>query len=246
MRKSVTILGNQSQCPNSSYKTSLVILVAICLFGTFIGCSNPGESKQFPPDRLKQIGPTPTQLPMELTSTPKPEKITLKIIDGTRARYRIGEQLARLDTPITAVGETSGVSGQLILDGSGDVVAGSTITVDITTLRSDETKRDRWVRKNGGLGEKVVFTVENISNLPWPIPNEGEAKIRLEGNLLIAGVSKATQWDSSINFRGSSISGLAATEIGWKEFSLSKPNMFFIISVDDRFILEIEFEVEYH
>lgn len=242
----MNILVSQGQSLNPSCKTSLLILGTICLFSTFIGCSNPEESKQLPPDRSKQIDPTPTQLPLGPTSTPKPEKITLKIIDGTRARYRIGEQLARFDTPITAVGETSGVSGQLILDGSGDIIAGSTITVDVTTLRSDEAKRDRWVRKNGGLGEKVVFTVENISDLPWPIPNEGEVKIKLEGNLLIAGVSKATQWDTSINFHESGISGLATTEIGWEEFSLSKPNMFFIVSVDDRFRLEIEFKVEYH
>ena len=227
------------------YKTSLVILGAICLFGSFIGCSSPEASNELPADGLKQVDTTPTQPPMVPTPTPKSGKIIFKIIDGSMARYRIGEQLARLDTPITAVGETSGVSGQLILDGLGNVVPGSTITVDVTTLRSDEAKRDRWVRNNGSLGENVVFTVENISDLPWPIPNEGEAKIKLEGNLLIAGISKATQWDSSVNFHESGISGLAVTEIGWEEFSLSKPNMFFIVSVDDRFRLEIEFEVEY-
>ena len=240
-----TILVNHGQFLNISNKIFLVVLGVLCLSGTFIGCS-PETSNKLPADESKQLDPTPTQPPMESTSTPKTENTPLKIADGSKARYRIGEQLARLDTPITAVGETSDVSGQLILDGSGNVVAGSTITVDITTLRSDEAKRDRWVRKNGGLGENVVFTVETISNLPWPLPNEGKARIELEGNLLIAGISKATKWDSSINFHAAGLSGLAVTEIGWEEFSLPKPNMFFIVSVDDRFRLEIEFEVEYH
>ena len=160
----------------------------------------------------------------------------------TTARYSIGERVVRLDTPITAVGETSNVQGRITFDSEGAISPGSNIKVDATTLRSDENKRDNWVRRNGGLGQEVSIELKSVQGLPWPLPESGSFDFRLIGEMTISGITKSTIWETSADFSTSSVIGVAKTNVTWDEFDLSKPRLPFIISMDDVIDLSISFE----
>jgi|TARA_Y100000310_G_scaffold153085_1_gene152525 hypothetical protein len=68
-------------------------------------------------------------------------------ITGGIARYRVNEQLARRDLPNDAIGETTDVAGSIAFDPDGAIrTAESALIIDLTTLKSDESRRDSYVR----------------------------------------------------------------------------------------------------
>ena len=93
------------------------------------------------------------------------------------ARYLVREQLARLDFPNDAVGETSDVVGRIIFDPVGDIdSAASKITVDLRTLKSDKSRRDRFLRTRSlesDVFPTAEFVVKELPGLGWPLPKEG-------------------------------------------------------------------------
>ena len=58
--------------------------------------------------------------------------------------------------------------------------------------------------------------------------------------MTISGITNPTQWNGILTIEESSLTGLISTEITWDQFSLSKPKLPFIISVDDEIVLELD------
>ena len=198
---------------------------------------------------VEKIIPTPTidvviadqSSQIEEIASKLQDNIEISIDHSSKARYKIGEELVRLPLPITATGETGSVSGSIYLDKTGKVSNQSNILVDVTALKSDEDRRDRWVLRNSGIGQEVSLQIQQISGLPWPLPDDGTETIEIIGDLTISGISKTTQWETDLIFNASEVSGLGSTVITWDEFNLSKPTFPFIISLEDEITLEIEF-----
>ena len=168
--------------------------------------------------------------------------VSLIIGKGSTAKYSIGERLARFDTPITAEGVTGQVIGELIFDDEGKTSKDSFIRIDATSFKSDENKRDNWVRRNGGLGQEITFAVTNFESLPWPLPSTGSAIFVIRGDMTVSGTTVSTFWDTTAEFSAKEIVGVARTSITWDQFNLSKPRLPFIISVDDEIFLELNFK----
>lgn len=237
------------------------------LVSLFVSCSESDQSTQIVSTNQNELVPVSTMLPViptveiviptptievevvianptvevEEISSKSQDPIAILIDSSSKARYKIGEELVRLPLPITATGETGSVSGSIYLNESGKVSGQSNILVDVTGLKSDEDRRDRWVLRNSGIGQEVLLEIQEISNLPWPLPVDGIATIEIIGDLTISDVSKSTQWITDLKFNGSEVTGLGSTVITWDEFNLSKPTFPFIISLEDEITLEIEF-----
>ena len=169
--------------------------------------------------------------------------VTLILGEGSTAKYSIGERLARFDTPITAEGITTSLIGELRFDAEGNPTENSLIKIDATSFKSDENKRDNWVRRNGGLGQEITFVVTDFQNLPWPLPSSDSATFVISGDMTLSGTTVSTSWDTTANFSAGEIVGVAKTSITWDQFNLSKPRLPFIISVDDEIFLELNFKI---
>jgi hypothetical protein len=176
------------------------------------------------------------------TSTAELEAVLISLQPGSVARYKIGEQFARLPTPMTAVGETSGINGKVYFDPSGNISAShaSIIVVDMESLESDESKRDNWVRRNGGIGSEISIKLMKVSGHTWPLPDSGKMEVTIESDMTISDVTKLVTWNGILDIAESDITGSISTIITWDQFSLSKPRLPFIIGVDDEIILELE------
>ena len=75
----------------------------------------------------------------------KPAKLTLST--GSKARYRVREQLAGISFPSDAVGTTETVTGAIVINPDGSIdAAQSKITVDLKTLSSDQQMRDGYIQ----------------------------------------------------------------------------------------------------
>ncbi len=160
------------------------------------------------------------------------------------ARYIVGEELRRLDLPIKAIGETSEVSGSIVFAEDGEVDSDSSVLqVGLSGFRSDEDRRDNWVRSS--LFDTRQFpnaelVVRGFDYLPWPLPESGEATFELYGDLTIQEVTKSVTWEVTAQFDSGSVSGQAKTMITFDQFELDKPTFAFILSVDDEIFLEID------
>ena len=168
----------------------------------------------------------------------------VSVEDDSVARYIVGEELRRLDLPIKAIGETSEVSGAIVFDEDGAVDSDSSLLkVGLSRFRSDEDRRDNWVRSslfNTSRFPNAELVVTGFDGLPWPLPESGETTFKLNGDLTIQEVTRPVTWDVTAQFAGDSITGQAKTMVTFDQFELSKPTFAFILSVDDEIFLEID------
>ena len=237
------------------YIRGFLITVILSLF--IFACSdsdddvsvNPSSSVQAVPtieadmgDKEKQVESRQQKLGYVDDNKETDSDVTLILGEGSAAKYSIGERLARFDTPITAEGITTKLIGELRFDPEGNPTEDSLIKIDATSFKSDENKRDNWVRRNGGLGQEITFVVTDFQNLPWPLPSSDSATFVISGDMTLSGTTVSTSWDTTANFSAGEIVGVAKTSITWDQFNLSKPRLPFIISVDDEIFLELNFK----
>ena len=135
----------------------VVLAVGALAMLALVGCGGTTDEPETPPPApapapaaatAPQAPSTPTTIPPTATPVPPPPtpaaptptpgpqlgpgEIALVIGEGSRARYLVREQLARISFPSDAIGETDGVRGIIVFDANGAVQQDrSTITVSM-------------------------------------------------------------------------------------------------------------------
>lgn len=164
--------------------------------------------------------------------------------EGTVARYRVEEELARQGFFI-AVGETTEVEGRIVFDDEGAVVADkSAIVMQAGTLRTDSDRRDRYVRERTlqtGQYPEIVFRPTSVDGLPSPLSEaSGTVEFTISGDLTVKDQTRPVSWDVTAEF-GDIITGIAAVDITFEQFAMDKPSVAVVLSVEDTIRLEIAF-----
>jgi polyisoprenoid-binding protein YceI len=161
------------------------------------------------------------------------------------ARYLVREQLARLNFPNDAVGRTSAVSGGIVVDAHGGIVAAaSRFVIDMASLESDSDRRDNYIRRNTLHTDDhptAIFVPTAFAGLSFPLPASGEVGFRMTGDLTIRGVTRPVTWDATANIDDGAIRGVARTRFTFDEFEIAKPRVASVLSVDDDIRLEYSF-----
>ena len=169
--------------------------------------------------------------------------------NSIRANYRVTEQLARLSYPIDAVGYTEDVSGSIYIDAKGQPTSDSLLTIDLSKLKSDESRRDNYLRGNALETDKfpkAFFLVNELKNLDMSDLtnlNSNDIEFQMVGDLTIHGVTKSKTWNVAAKSELGSIKGNASISFPFSDFDMDIPNLFFIISVEDKITLELDFDV---
>ena len=179
--------------------------------------------------------------PKESTSV---EKI-INIEKGSTARYIVREQLVRWVSEKDVSGETKLVEGKIIISSEGKLIAkGSKFVVNVKSLKSDESKRDNYIRNNALESNKfpeAIFEINIMEGLNGPLPTSGEINLRLIGDMTIHGVTKEITWTLLANIENEDIKGIAKTSIDFDTFDIKKPSLPFILTLDDTLLLELDF-----
>ena len=90
--------------------------------------------------------------------------IQVTFLPDSIARYLITEQLATLDFPIDAIGETNEINGSINFDKDGKIIKDtSTIIVNVSSLKSDSGRRDRYISRRSLESDKYPESVINLS-----------------------------------------------------------------------------------
>ena len=170
--------------------------------------------------------------------------------NSIRANYRVTEQLARLSYPIDAVGYTEDVSGSIYIDATGQPTPESLLTIDLSNLKSDESRRDNYLRGNALETDKfpqAFFLVNELKNLDMSDLtnlNSNDIEFQMAGDLTIHGVTKSKTWNVVAKSELGSIKGNASISFPFSDFDIDIPKLFFIISVEDKITLELDFDVK--
>lgn len=181
-------------------------------------------------------------------AAPDPSKPqVLALSSGTRARYRVTEQLAGISFPNDAVGTTEGVTGSIVLNPDGSLGSTSRIVVDLKTLNSDQGMRDGYIQRNTLETEKfptMVVVPKRAVGLPRPLPSGmgAQAGFQLVSDVTLHGVTKEVTWNVIATFAPDSVSGQATTAFDFPMFNLTKPSLARLMSVADQIRLEVEFK----
>ncbi len=148
---------------------------------------------------------------------------TYAVAPGSVAGYRATEILFGQDAE--AVGRTNDVTGQLALTGT--TVDAASFEVDLTTLESDEDRRDNQVQ--GRILETAQFPTatfeltEPIVLAALPADLE-EIAVPVTGAFTIHGVTKPVTFDVLARRNGANIEVNGSVEITWADYEIDDPS----------------------
>ena len=163
------------------------------------------------------------------------------VADGTATfvGYRVQEQLVGVGGH-TAAGRTTKVTGSLSLSGS--VVDNVQITADMTALVSDSDQRDNQLKRQALETDNFpTSTFKTIAPIELgTLPAEGATvHSTATGALSIHGVTKTVTIDLSVQRQGGIIAVAGSLPIVFADWSITKPNSFSVLSIDDHGIMEL-------
>lgn len=162
--------------------------------------------------------------------------------DG-EAGYRVREKLAVLPAESDAVGRTSAVTGSFALADDGDTLVATDISieVDVSTLTSDEDRRDNRIRTDG-LQTDTFPTATFVATDPVEVPASAKdgsvVKITATGDMTIHGVTKTVAIAIDARADGDTIELVGSYTFPMADFDIDPPNVAGFVTVEDDATLE--------
>lgn len=176
---------------------------------------------------------------------PKPFPLTLTLTDGTSASYRVREQLAGIDFPSDAVGQSEAVTGAVVFSKDGSIdPSKSKLTFDLRTLKSDQAMRDGFIQRRTLETDQypsVEFVPKSIKNMPNPL--DGQVGFQLTGDMTVHGTTAPVTWQgiATVDNNSGIVAGRATTEFKFETFGLTPPQVARVMKVNDDINLEVTF-----
>ena len=153
--------------------------------------------------------------------------------------YRVQEQLANIGGN-TAVGRTPDVSGSLTI--AGTQVTAVTIEANLTTLKSDDNRRDGQLSRQGletstyPTGAFALTTPIDLGSVP---ADGAEIDVTASGQLTLHGQKQDVQIPLKAKLSGNTIVVSGSLEIAFADYGIAKPNSFAVLSIADTGTLEL-------
>jgi polyisoprenoid-binding protein YceI len=161
------------------------------------------------------------------------------VTDKSKATISVREQLVGVSLPSDAVLTATGAKGSFELNSDGPFASGSKITFALSTLSSDESQRDSFI-KNDTLQVRQFPTAEFVptktAGLTLPLTTSGTLAFTLTGNMTIKGKTKEVTFDVTAKRDGSDLTATATANPSWKfgDFGMTAPSVpFRVLSVTD-------------
>lgn len=173
--------------------------------------------------------------------------LTFTIIsDRSEAAYFADEKLASLPLPSTAKGSTKDIAGEFHLTADGfdlDTSQPTAFTVNLKTLTSDKSQRDRRVQNQGletSTYPTATFTATKVTGFDSSLPAGQEQTLQLSGTLDLHGVKKDVTWDVKAKRDGNIITALATVKFKFADFGIPVLNIADFVSVQDAVTLQVQ------
>lgn len=169
---------------------------------------------------------------------------TWTVTTGSEAGYRVREQLANLPAESDAIGRTSDVTGSItVVDaGGGAQLTAGEISIDTTTIASNESRRDNRMRTEGLQTDQfptASFKLTQPVDVPAAAVAGTATDVTLVGDLTLHGVTKSVQIPAQAVLSNGQIQVAGSLTFPLADFQITAPNVGgFIISIADQGALE--------
>ncbi len=200
--------------------------------------------------------PAPTEAPAAATEAPAPTEApqaeasaarVFKISESeSQASYSVDEVfLNQGNKLVTAVGVSQKINGEITLDitNPSKTTVGE-ITVDISVLASDSSRRDNAIRRDWLESTKfplAKFTPTKIDGLPETYTAGQELSFTMTGDMLVRETKVPVTWQVKAKLDGDKLVGEATTAIKMSAFGFEAPNMANILKAEDDAKLTFKF-----
>ena len=166
-------------------------------------------------------------------------EFTLEDATGSFAGFRVDEELASVGA-FTAVGRTGDVSGTLEI--ADEHVTSADIAVDLTTLQTDDRRRDSAVQRALGTSQHPTATFVLTEELPieGAIESGEPVSIAVPGDLTVNGITQPVVVDIEAQLVGSVIAVVGSVEITFADFDVTVPQVPVVLSAEDHGIMEFQ------
>jgi polyisoprenoid-binding protein YceI len=154
---------------------------------------------------------------------------------GTFAGYRIQEELRGVGNNV-AVGRTPEVDGQVTFVGG--TLAAARFEVDLTSLVSDDNRRDARVRSQLGPDATAEFEMSGLIQIP-EVPPVGEViELMVPGVLTIDGTSNEVEIELQAVVTETGLLVAGNTVIVLEDYDVEVPSASMVLSVSDEATVE--------
>jgi polyisoprenoid-binding protein YceI len=159
---------------------------------------------------------------------------------GSFVGYRVQEELAGIGGQ-TAVGRTPDVSGSLTIEGT--TVTEVQVTADLSTLQSDDDRRDGQLQRQA-LETNSFPTATFELTAPIALPDNAASGegflVTATGDLTLHGVTREVQVSIEARLESGVIVLTGSIEIVFADYQIDPPSSFAVLSVDDRGVMELQ------
>jgi polyisoprenoid-binding protein YceI len=232
----------------------LVTVVVLALAMLVSSCSSVGDAD----DSAVSETPTATAETEDTPSTGGGPQNSLRrfsiVADESKASYIVDEEFfgGALDKygiaagMANTVGSTNAIEGQLELDLSDTSSALGTnkFTVDLSTLASDQSLRDQWLRRNGPNFNQyptASFTASSIESAPSSYTDGELVSFKMSGDMTIRETTNPVTFDVSATLTGDTLTGTAIARLLMTDFGIDPPNFANTLTVADEFEVRVDF-----
>ncbi|MDF2848392.1 MAG: YceI family protein [Oerskovia sp.] len=156
----------------------------------------------------------------------------------SQAGYRVDEVLSGQD--VTVVGRTSDVRGEVTVEGG--VLTAASLEVDMTTVETDDSGRDRQFLRILDTGEHPTATFVLTAPVDLSGLATGTATVQAAGTLTIKGVPHevTATLEARITGGGAQVSG--SIPVTFSDYGVTAPNLGFV-QVEDAGTVEMLLEL---
>jgi polyisoprenoid-binding protein YceI len=163
------------------------------------------------------------------------------LAEGTSsfAGYRVKEELAGTGAN-TAVGRTQNVSGSLTIDGT--AITAMQVSVDMTTLQSDDSRRDERLRTDGLQTDQfptAAFTLTKPIAV-GSVPKDGQTiQAVAVGDLTLHGVTRSVEVSIQAQRNGDEIEAIGSVDVALTDYGIEAPTGFLVLSIANTGTIEL-------
>ncbi|HEY9557300.1 MAG TPA: YceI family protein [Acidimicrobiales bacterium] len=158
---------------------------------------------------------------------------------GSFVGFRIQEELSSIGST-TAVGRTGDITGGIVIDGTTVTEAG--FEVDVTTIATNESRRDDKVQQalETGTFPTATFELTEPIELPAGAADGAPVSVTAVGDLTIHGVTKPVEMAMDAQVSGDRIVLVGSVDVTFSDFGVQVPSAPVVLSVDDHGTLELQ------
>jgi len=169
---------------------------------------------------------------------------TFTVDASSKTTVRVREVLAQIRAPGDAVLTATGMKGSFTLNTDGSFASGSKITADLTTLRSDQSQRDSFIKDNTLETRRfptAEFVPEKATGATLPLPVSGDLKLTVAGKMTVHGKTKDVTFTVTAKRDGAKLTATATADPAWKfgDFGMTVPRVASVLSIEDDIRVEI-------